>query len=98
MSTGVAYMKWTGQGVQNYRDTVGRYEQAQKLAGEFGAEIKEIYWTPGGPYDIVCAVQGPDDDRLAAFLLELEALGNLRITWAPAYGPDEMRELVAAHR
>ncbi|MBA9002743.1 MULTISPECIES: GYD domain-containing protein [Thermomonospora] len=94
MSTGVAFMKWTDQGVRNYRETLDRYEQTKKLADQRGVEIKEIFWTPGGPYDIVSVAEAPEDKTLAAFMLSLESLGNLRITWASAYGPDEMREVI----
>lgn len=98
MTTGVAFMKWTEQGVRNYRDTIDRYEQGNKLAGEYGVTIKEIFWTPGGPYDIVCLVEGREERELASFVLALESMGNLRITWADAYGPDQMRELIQATR
>lgn len=88
-------MKWTDQGVHDYRETVDRFEQAQKLTGQFGVEIKEIYWTPGGPYDLVSVAQAAETKNLTAFILMLESLGNLRATWAQAYGPDEMRQVVA---
>jgi len=90
-------MKWTDLGVRDYKETVDRFEQAKKLAVQFGtAEIKEIYWTPGGPYDLVCIMEYPDQKRAAAFGLLLESIGNLRCTWADAYGPDEMRSVLAA--
>ncbi len=94
MATSIVFMKWTDQGVRAYRETVDRFEQARKLANQFGVEIKEIYWTPGGPYDIISVAEG-EDKNSAAFGLALESMGNLRITFADAYGPEEMREVLA---
>lgn len=96
MSSSICLMNWTDQGVRDYKETVDRFEQAKKLAVQFGTEFKEIYWTPGGPYDLVCITEYPDQKSAAAFGLLLESIGNLRITWADAYGPDEMRSVLAA--
>ncbi|WP_433469410.1 GYD domain-containing protein [Spirillospora sp. CA-128828] len=98
MTTGVAFLKWTEQGVKNYRDTLDRYEQATKTAGEHGVQFKDIYWTPGGPYDIVCVMEAGEEKELASFILSMESMGNLRGTWCDAYGPDQMREIIQANR
>lgn len=95
MITGIALMKWTDQGVHTYRETVDRFEQTTKLAAQFGVEITQIFWTPGGPYDIVSVAKAPEGKGIAAFVLTLESMGNLRLTWTEAYGPDEMREVIA---
>jgi uncharacterized protein with GYD domain len=92
----ISLMKWTDQGVRDYKETVDRFEQAKKLAVQFGVEIKEIYWTPGGPYDLVSIMEYSDQKRAVAFGLLLESIGNLRGTSADAYGPDEMRSVLAA--
>jgi uncharacterized protein with GYD domain len=96
MSSYIGLMNWTDLGVRDYKETVDRFEQAKKLAVQFGTEIKETYWTPGGPYDLVCIMECPDQKRAAAFGLLLESMGNLRMTCADAYGPDEMRSVLAA--
>ncbi len=96
MATGIAFMKWTDQGVRSYRETVDRFGQAEKLAAQFHVQIKEIFWTPGGPYDIVSVYEAPEGKSAKAFGLALESLGNLRLTSADAYGPEEMREVLAA--
>ncbi len=95
MATFIAFMKWTDQGVRAYRETVDRFEQVGKLAGQFGVEIKQVYWTPGGPYDIVSIGEGPEGKSNTAFGLALESMGNLRITFVDAYDPKEMREVIA---
>ena len=89
-------MNWTDQGVKGYRDTVDRFEQARELAKGFGIEITQIYWTPGGPYDLVAVLEQTDERKVSSFGLMLESMGNLRIVMADAYGPDEMRAIIAA--
>ncbi len=95
MVMGIAFMKWTDQGASTYRETVDRLEPSVKLAREFGVEVKETYWTPGGPYDVIGIAEGPDTKSLTAFCLALQSRGTLRATWAEAFRPDEMREVLA---
>ena len=95
MVTGIAFLKWTDHGVNTYRETVDRLEPALKLAGKFGVEVKETYWTPGGPYDLVGVAEGPDTKSLTAYLMALQAGGFLRATWAEAFRADEMRQVIA---
>jgi uncharacterized protein with GYD domain len=96
MTTGVAFFKWTDKGAHEYRQTVDRLGENMKLAEKFGVEIKEVYWTPGGPYDLVGVAVGPDVKTLSAFCLAMQSAGYLHAEWAEAYAPEEMRELVAA--
>ncbi|WP_019814698.1 GYD domain-containing protein [Saccharomonospora saliphila] len=96
MATVITFLRWTEQGVRNYTETVSRYEQARQLAEKYGVTFKDIYWTPGGPYDIVCVMESDNVDKAASFQLATEAAGNLRAKTVHAYGPDEMREIVSA--
>lgn len=96
MTTGVAYFKWTDKGAHDYRETVDRLGRNLKLAGKFGVEVKHVFWTPGGPFDLVGVAEGPDAEHLSAFCLALQSAGYLRVTWAEGYGPDQMQALVAA--
>ena len=96
MTTGVAFFKWTDEGVHAYRETVDRLGENMKVAEKFGVEIKAVYWTPGGPYDLVGVAVGPDAKTLSAFCLAMQSAGYLRAEWAEGYGPEEMRAVVAA--
>ena len=59
-----------------------------------GVEVNEVYWTPGGPYDLIGIAQGRDIWRLSSFALALQSLGNLDITWVVGYPPEQMREVI----
>ncbi|MGE5287183.1 MAG: GYD domain-containing protein [Micromonosporaceae bacterium] len=96
MTTGVAFFKWTDKGQQGYRETVDRLGDNTKLAEKFGVEIKAVYWTPGGPYDLIGVAVAPDARTLSAFCLAMQSVGFLRAEWVEGYAPEEMQELVTA--
>lgn len=94
MATHVVLINWTQQGVSNFKDSVDRYEAAKSQFEQMGVTFKDIYWTLGA-HDIVCIVDAPDDETLAATLLRLGSQGNLRTTTLRAFSADEMRSLIA---
>jgi uncharacterized protein with GYD domain len=94
MSTYVVLIDWTQQGVENFKDSVDRYEAAQSQFEAMGVRFKDIYWTLGN-HDLVCIVESTDSESLAAALLKLGSQGNLRTTTLRALSADEMRGVIA---
>ena len=72
----------------------GPSEPALELAKKYGVEVKEVYWTPGGPYDLIGIAQGRDVWTLSSFALSLQSLGNLDVTWVVGYSPEQMRAVI----
>lgn len=93
MPTYVALLDWTDQGVQNFRDTVDRYEAASERFEELGVSFKDIYWTLGN-HDIVAVLEAPDGETLAAALLAVASQGNIRTTTLRALSAEEMRGVI----
>lgn len=94
MPTYIALIDWTDQGVQNFKDTVDRYESAQSQMRSLGVNFTSIYWTLGA-HDIVSVVEAPDDQTLAASLLAVAGQGNFRTTTLRAFSADEMRGVIS---
>jgi uncharacterized protein with GYD domain len=94
MATYIALIDWTDQGVQNFKDSVERYETAQSQMRSMGVEFTNIYWTLGA-HDIVSVVEAPDDQTLAAALLAVAGQGNIRTTTLRAFTADEMRGVIS---
>lgn len=94
MTTAIGFMKWTEQGRRSYRLTVERVAPALELGKRYGVEVKEVYWTPGGPYDLIGIARGPDVWTLSSFALALQSLGNLDVTWVVGYSPEQMRYVI----
>jgi uncharacterized protein with GYD domain len=89
----VALIDWTEQGVRSFKETVDRYEAAQKAFESLGVSFTDVYWTLGA-HDIVATVEAPDDESLAAALLAVAQQGNIRTTTLRAFSRDEMRAII----
>jgi uncharacterized protein with GYD domain len=94
MPTYVLLIDWTQQGIQNFRESVDRYEAARSQFEGMGVRFKDIYWTLGS-HDIVSIAEAPDGETLAAALLMLGSQGNVRTTSLRALSADEMRGVIA---
>ncbi len=93
MPTYISLINWTEQGVQNFKDTVDRYEAAQDQFRQRGVEFTNIWWTLGD-HDIVAVMDAPDDESAAAALLAVGAQGNIRTKTLRAFSRDEMRGII----
>ena len=91
--TYVALIDWTEQGVRNFKDTVDRYEAAERAFESLGVRFTDVRWTLGA-HDIVATVEAPDDESLAAALLAVAGQGNIRTTTLRAFTGDEMRTII----
>lgn len=94
MPTYVALIDWTEQGVQNFKDSVDRYEAARGLMRPLGVEFKDAYWTLGA-HDLVTIAEAPDDESLAAGLLAVAAQGSIRTTTMRAFSAEEMKGVIS---
>jgi uncharacterized protein with GYD domain len=90
----VALMNWTEQGVKAFRDSVDRADGAREALAAQGITLEQIYWTIG-QYDLVCILDAPDTETLAAALLVLGSQGNLRTTTMRGFTREEMSALIA---
>ncbi|HSD78806.1 MAG TPA: GYD domain-containing protein [Solirubrobacteraceae bacterium] len=90
----IVLIDWTEQGVQNFKDSVDRYEAASGQLEGLGVRFADIYWTLGS-HDIVSLVDAPDDESLAAGLLAVAGAGNIRTTTLRAFDRDQMRGVIA---
>ena len=89
----ISLINWTQQGIQNYRDTVRRVEDARAAGEQLSVRIVDIYWTLGG-FDFVVVFEAPDEETLTAFLLQLGSLGNVRTQTLRAFSADEMSRII----
>ena len=76
MAINVSLVNFTEQGIRNVKDSPKRAAAFRDLAKKHGVSVREIYWTTG-QYDMVVITEGADD-ALAAVLLSVGRLGNIR--------------------
>ena len=86
-------LNWTDQGIRNVKESPKRMDAAKKLAKDLGGEIKTVFMTQGS-FDLVFVADMPNDEKVAAFVLKLGSLGNVRTTTLKAYSEDDYRKII----
>jgi uncharacterized protein with GYD domain len=90
MATFIILASFTEQGIRNVKDTLKRTEAFKEAAGKFGVSVKETYWTLG-QFDMLAAVEGPDDASVTALTLAMSVMGNVRTQTLRAFEAEEMQ-------
>ena len=92
MPTYITLLRYTQQGAAKVRDSPKRLDSGRKAFKKLGVEIKDTYLTMGR-YDLVCVIEGPDDESVARALLTLGSQGNVQTETMRAWTEDEYREI-----
>jgi len=94
MSQYVILGNYTDQGIRGIKDTTKRAQAFRDLAKDMGGSIKDIYWTLGA-YDVVLTMEAPDDETIAAILMKVGSLGNLKSHTLRAFNEAEINSLIS---
>jgi uncharacterized protein with GYD domain len=89
----VSLIEWTEEGAANFKDTVDRYEAAERQFEQLGVRFVDVYWTLG-EHDIVAVIDAPDDETATAALLATASQGNIRTRTMRAFSREEMRAVI----
>jgi uncharacterized protein with GYD domain len=84
VSTYIALVNHTDQGIANVKDSRGRLDQARALLRETGGDFRRVFLTMG-VHDLVVVDEAPDDATAARFALRLGMLGYVRTTTLKAF-------------
>jgi uncharacterized protein with GYD domain len=95
MPTYIALLRWTQQGVAKAKDSPKRLDAGRKAFKKLGVEIKDTYMTMGR-YDLVCVIEGPNDETVAQALLSLGSQGNVQTETLKAFTEDEFRKITSS--
>lgn len=95
MATYITLLRWTQQGAANVKDSPKRLDAGREAFKKLGVEIKNTYMTMGR-YDLVCVIEGPDDDTVAAALLSLGSQGNVQTETLKAWTEDDYRKITGS--
>jgi len=94
MATYVSLIRFTDQGIRNVKDAAQRIAAAEKLFGQVGARMSEIYLTMGR-YDYVVVMEAPDDETATKAALAVSSLGNVRTETLRAYRRPEIGKIIS---
>jgi uncharacterized protein with GYD domain len=88
----IMLIRWTEQGIRNFKDTTGRANAAKSEAERIGGKLT-VFWT-FGEYDMVCILEAPNDEAAMEFGLRVGSLGNVRTTTLRAFTEEEIAKVV----
>ena len=95
MPTYIALMNWTGDGIQQVKDSPKRLDAGRKAFKKLGVKLKDTYLTIGR-YDLVCLLEAPDDETFAKAMLTLASKGAIRSETLKAFNEADYRKIIDA--
>jgi uncharacterized protein with GYD domain len=95
MPTYITLLRYTQQGAAKVKDSPKRLDAGRKAYKKFGVEIKDTYLLMGR-YDLLCVIEGPNDEAVARALLTLGSQGNVQTETMKAWNEDEFRKITGS--
>ena len=93
MPSYVILLNWTDQGAKNSCDTIERAHAFRAAIESLGGKVREHLYTLGD-YDVVMVTEFPGDDTVAAAVLQLSSLGNVRTRTMRAFTDQEAAAII----
>ena len=94
MVKGVILVDWTDQGRRAIKDSPDRAEAAKAEAKKLGIEVKDLFYTPGGPHDAAIVIEAEGPESINKFMANVQALGNVKMKFVRAFSVEEMRKML----
>jgi uncharacterized protein with GYD domain len=85
---------YTDQGRRTIKDSPDRAEASKAEAARLGINVKELFYTPGGPHDAAIVIEAEGPESINKFMTSVQALGNVKMKFIRALSIDEMRKMV----
>ena len=95
MPTYITLLRYTQQGAAKVKDSPKRLDAGRKSFKKIGVEIKDTYLLMGR-YDLLCVIEGPNDEAVARALLTLGSHGNVKTETMKAWNEDEFRKITGS--
>lgn len=92
MASYVVLANFTDQGIRTVKDTTKRAKAFRDAAGGFGVTVKDIYWTMGR-YDVVVTMESQKEENVAALMMKMGSLGNLKSETLRAFNESEVASM-----
>jgi uncharacterized protein with GYD domain len=94
MATFISLLNFTQQGIRDFKDSPARAAKFKSMAEKLGVTVKDIYWTMG-VHDVVLILEAADDEAIAAAMLGLGSLGNVRTQTLRGFNSLEVKEIIS---
>lgn len=96
MNTYIILFSLTQQGMEQIKDLPARVKAAKATIGKLGGEVQAFYAILGSQYDTVFIVKAADDEKIAAMVLAIARLGNVRTMTHRLFTEDEVAKIVSS--
>jgi uncharacterized protein with GYD domain len=93
MSTYIAMLNWTQQGIKNVKESPTRLDSARSAFKRDGVTLKEMYMVTGR-HDMIVVIDAPNDAALAKAMLAGASQGNFTSETCRAFTEEEFRTIV----
>ncbi len=94
MAMFVVLANFTDQGIRGVKETTKRAKGFRDAAAGMGIKVKDIYWTFGS-YDVVLTLEAQKDEDVAALMMKVGSLGNLKSQTLRAFSESEVASFIA---
>jgi uncharacterized protein with GYD domain len=94
LSNFIVLGNWTEQGIKTVSEVPERVKASRKMIENVGGKMQ--FFTTMGKYDFVLLVEIPKDEDMAAILLCVGSMGNIRTTTMKAWTEAEATKLLTA--
>ncbi|MDZ4289142.1 MAG: GYD domain-containing protein [Prosthecobacter sp.] len=94
MSTYLALLNFTQQGLQNIQESPNRAAAFKAAAKKAGVKVTNILWTLG-EFDGAILYEAKDDAAATGLMLSLSSLGNVHTKTLRAFTAAEFSDIVA---
>jgi len=93
MPKGVILVDWTDQGRRAIKDSPDRAEAAKAEATKLGIQVKDIFYTPGGPHDAAIVIEAEGPEPINKFMRSgVKPSGNAKLRLSALSQSREMRQ------
>ena len=94
MPRGVILVDYTDQGRRTIKDSPDRAEASKADAAKLGVQVRDLFYTPGGPHDAAIVVEAEGPESINKFMASVQSLGNVKMKFIRAFSIEEMRKMV----
>jgi len=94
MATFISLLNFTQQGIRDFKDSPDRAAKFKSMAEKLGVTVKDVYWTMG-VHDVVLILEAANDEAIAAAMLGLGSLGNVRTQTLRGFNSSEVKEIIS---
>ena len=94
MVKGVILVDLTDQGRRAIKDSPDRAEASKAEAAKLGVQIRDLFFTPGGPHDAAIVIEAEGPEPINKFMSGVQSLCNVKMKFIRTFSIEEMRKML----